>query len=391
MKKNNLALKIAVLSISLLMLAPSALSVAVPNMREAYPNVSPSLIDLTLTLPFLLEIPFSFIASFLSTKMKKKQLIAIAVILVIIGGIGPRFIGSFTGILILRGILGAGVGMILPMASGLIPVYFEPQEFPKLFGAQAVVLNVGGIAFTYVAGWLVMTGWKNIFWIYLIGFIVLVITTLILPEPKAAETAPEAGGAQAGAKPKFSKTFYLYLFLVFILGIGIYCAFTNTATYIVGKGIGNSAQIGTVLTMLSLGGLVLGFIFSHIFKLCGRFTAAFGALLFGGSYILLAFSNSIVMCAVATFLMGIGGNVLSVLLSTLTPSKVDQQSATAAMGILMACMFAGEFVSPFVITFLTGIVGLGDEQSKFLLVGIATLIFMVISLIVKAPKRSEAA
>ena len=60
--------------------------------------------------------------------------------------------------------------------------------------------------------------------------------------------------------------------LVLLLGIGMYCAFTNTATYIVSKGIGNSAQIGTVLTMLSLGGLVLGFIFSRVFKLCGRFT-----------------------------------------------------------------------------------------------------------------------
>jgi len=229
-----------------------------------------------------------------------------------------------------------------------------------------------------------MSGWKNVFWIYSIGFIVLVLTALILPEPTIAHNGD---GSEKKGGMKFDKGFVLYLVLAFLLGIGIYCAFTNTAAYIVAKGIGDSASIGTVLTMLSVGGLVLGFIFNKLFLKAGKYTAVIGALLFGGSYILLGFANSIAVCAIATFIMGVGGNVLSVLLSTLTPTKCEPESVTAAMGILMACMFLGEFISPIVINGITGLLGIYSAQGKFLFTGSLALVFMVISAVVQSKAK----
>ena len=75
------------------------------------------------------------------------------------------------------------------------------------------------------------------------------------------------------------------------------------------------------------------------------------------------------------------------LLSTLTPTKCEPESVTAAMGILMACMFLGEFISPIVINGITGLLGIYSAQGKFLFTGSLALVFMVISAVVQSKAK----
>lgn len=387
-KSNNLMLKVAVLSVSLLMLAPSAVSVIMANLFTEFPDVPASLINMTLTLPFLLEIPFSFLGSYLSNVMKKKTLVCIAVILAIIGGIGPMFCSSFTAILVLRAILGAGVGLILPMGAGLIAMYFSPDEQPKLFGAQAVVLNVGGIAFTFITGWLALVSWRTVFWIYGIAVIVLILVVLFLGEPKPA-ALPE-GAAPERPKLKMNKNLWLYCIVGFLQGVALYVMFTNCSTFITSTGIGDSALVGTLLMLMSIGGLVLGFVFAPLYGAAKRFTAFIGLALMAIGFMLMGISHGVALCVIATLAIGFGGNIIQVLLSTLVAKHTTPETAPAGMGIMMAFLFGGEFASPFIVSFVADILGMSTEAKKFILAAICLAIAAVISFIVMAGKKEEA-
>ena len=107
-----------------------------------------------LTLPSLFVIVFSSISGRLSTVMSKKILILIGLVLFIVGGMAPAVMlsGSLSFILIMRAVLGIGLGICMPFTTGLIADFFERDEQSNLLGFQSSVVNIGGIVTSIIAG-----------------------------------------------------------------------------------------------------------------------------------------------------------------------------------------------------------------------------------------------
>jgi MFS family permease len=59
---------------------------------------------------------------------------------------------NFTGILIMRCIFGAGLGIISPIPAALIMNFFSGKEVENLMGYNGVIQNVGGIVFQMIGG-----------------------------------------------------------------------------------------------------------------------------------------------------------------------------------------------------------------------------------------------
>src|SRR5699024_2674826 len=68
-------------------------------------------IKLVLTAPSLTVIPFSFLSSYLTKKLPKKVIVLIGISIYIIAGVGAQFSPSIEVLLVLRFLLGAGVGL----------------------------------------------------------------------------------------------------------------------------------------------------------------------------------------------------------------------------------------------------------------------------------------
>lgn len=154
----------AILSFSFLAMAMGTTSPALASIGKAFPQVNFSIIVLIATLPALFVVPFSVIGGRLvGNVVTYRSLIIIGIVIFLIGGTAPYFMDSFTGILVMRALLGAGLGLISPIPVALIMNFFEGKELENLMGYNSVIQNIGGIVFSLLGGVLCTINWRDTF------------------------------------------------------------------------------------------------------------------------------------------------------------------------------------------------------------------------------------
>src|SRR5699024_11124535 len=103
----NRMLKPTIISISMAtVMAGAAISPALVLIAQAFPDASSTMIKLILTAPSLMIIPFSFLSSYLTTKLPKRTIILIGLLIYIAGGIIPQFMPTVELLLVFRLVLG---------------------------------------------------------------------------------------------------------------------------------------------------------------------------------------------------------------------------------------------------------------------------------------------
>src|SRR5699024_3632001 len=122
-------LKPTIISIAMLtVMAAAAISLALGQIAQHFTEADDIWIKLILTAPSLTVIPFSFYSSYLTKKMSEKAIVLIGISIYIIAGVGAQFSPSIIVLLLLRFVLGAGVGLVMPIALTLIIDHFEGKE-----------------------------------------------------------------------------------------------------------------------------------------------------------------------------------------------------------------------------------------------------------------------
>src|SRR5699024_12839757 len=94
----------------------AAISPALGVIAKNFPDPNPSLIKSILTIPSLMIIPFSFVSSYLTTKISIRSIVLIGLIIYMFGGVGPQFVSTIEAIIALRLLLGIGVGLLMSLA-----------------------------------------------------------------------------------------------------------------------------------------------------------------------------------------------------------------------------------------------------------------------------------
>ena len=94
-----------------MVIGSSLLAPAMQKITLEYPTASPTVLPLLITLPALTLLLGLVLSSALTSKFPIKTLILSGIILILFGGVLPYFIHSLTVIIILRGIMGVGLGM----------------------------------------------------------------------------------------------------------------------------------------------------------------------------------------------------------------------------------------------------------------------------------------
>lgn len=219
-------LKSTILSISLLtVMASAAISPALAKISQAFPGTDPTLIKLILTLPSLLIIPFSLLGGWLATRMKKKQILLIGLVIYLFGGVGGGFAESISQLLVIRGIFGAGVGLIIPLSISLIADFCQKEERARMMGLSGSVSHFGGVIFLLLSGWLACMSWRYAFGVYGLSLIIIVMVLFWLPEPEVRRTA----GVE---KAKLPGEVFLCAVLGALMMVAFYAAPTSLAMFI---------------------------------------------------------------------------------------------------------------------------------------------------------------
>src|SRR5699024_12046603 len=103
-------------------------------------------------------------------------------VIYLIGGIGPQLVPTIELLLALRLILGAGVGLVMPLSMSLINDYYSGKERTQMMGYNSAFSNFGGIVTMLLAGWLASFGWCTPFNVYFLGLFIFILIFFFLPK-----------------------------------------------------------------------------------------------------------------------------------------------------------------------------------------------------------------
>ena len=366
-------LKPTIISISMAtVMAGAAISPALGLIAQAFPDASETMIKLILTAPSLMIIPFSFLSSFLTSKLTKRTIILIGLLIYLFGGISPQFMSSVELLLIFRLILGAGVGLLIPLAMSLINDYYTGKERTRMMGYNSAFSNIGGILTMLLAGWLATFGWRIPFNVYFLGLIIFLLVFFFLPKGEIQKPA------QHERKSRMPLSVYGYAFAMGGIMLAYYSIATNMALYLEQNDFGGAALAGTVVSFTTVGGMITSLFLVQIELMFKKFVVP--AMLFGMgiAFLTLAFTSNIALVLISVCFVGFGQGSLFPIIVLKALDCVPLHLADRTVAITSSFTFLGQFMSPIVLDSIGKIAN--SPSIRFQYGTLAVIILLIVSI-----------
>lgn len=155
---------------------------------KLFPDLSYSTVSYLATLPSLICIPCNLLAGkVVGKKIGYRPLCMAAIALVVIGGMLPWFFQDFIGWCICRCVMGAGMGLIMPLGGALVSRIFKGNMAVKMQGIGTIVLNSAGVSLQIAASLLIVHNVNYAWLLHGVYIAVFVLVGLFLPEPDRGE------------------------------------------------------------------------------------------------------------------------------------------------------------------------------------------------------------
>lgn len=355
---------------------------------KAFPQYDPTIVMLVATFPGLIQIIPALFYGKLTKMFKKRTLLFVGLSLFIIGGVMPIFIDNLWLIIAMRGILGLGVGITMPLSVDVITDFFDGRERDFLIGfGTSTIACIGAIFFQLVGGILADAyGWQYGFLTYLFPIWILAITILYLPEPEKKQV-PELADSKLDQKIKWPKAIYWVCLGQVIYSGLIFGYVTNISVVIQQDQLGNATEAGLAISVFTFGTLIAGFLFGKIKHKLPNYYLPVAVLVTGIGMAVCFFSPSLIMIFVGSiiggFAMGIGLPGVFTKVSELTPV-----GAASGVGLVVVGQGLGGILGPFGFQLVQTI--FNQEIGRFpLAVSAVGLIILAViwALSVKVPKK----
>jgi MFS family permease len=341
--KGNKYLKLSILSLSFLLMLRLTISPALAVIGEAV-NKDATEMQVMVIVASLAAIPFGFISGLLAGKFKTKTILYIGLILYLIGGMGPMLVPDFTFMIVCRILLGAGTGLFLPFAAGLIADFYTGEEFNKMIGLQSAAVAIGNIFTSILAGVLASINWRLSFLIYGFAIITFFLITANLPEPPKVERKKEEGKQFSGRM--------LFICVAILMYAIIYFAFFGFISYVVEKVGGNAAGSGLASMVMTALSLVMGIIFAKVLDIFKKITLPL--ILFANviGFFILSQANSFGIIILGAAFVGVGFGLLMPYGTMRVIEAAPKSSATFANGMYMTFVNVGTAISPAILAII---------------------------------------
>lgn len=348
--KNNKSLKATILSLSLLtIMGGAAVSPALGGIAEYFSDVNSIYIKMILTVPALFIIITSLLFHKISKYRTTKEIALTGLALYIIGGSIAGLSNSIFTLLLFRAVLGVGIGLLMPLSTGLISYYFKPDEQSTLLGYSAAMNNLGGIVAMILSGYLVSINWRYSFFVYFIGLVSAILVLFLLPNTKI-----EKEEDNYSIKDVSGSIFYFAS--IFLIMLAFYVFPTSFSLISSEENLIKPEFIGSLMALQTLAAFIIGLNYGRIDMLFREKTSYLGGVSLIAGYLLLATQNHIFIISLSIIFIGIGLGLLVPYLNKNLLASTKPENATTVMALMSASLYLGQFISPLLSQFLNNLI-----------------------------------
>lgn len=386
MKKKGL-LKISVLSLALVQMGTNGIAPALSGASEAFPDVPAAVIQYLMTFPSLMVVVVSLFAAGLSAKIPKKYLVASGSALVAAGGVLAVMIHSSIYILFVwAGIIGFGIGLIVPMIYSLITDCFEGEERAAMMGNATSVSNLGSMLMTLAGGFLAAAAWQYNYFVYLIVLPGLVLSILFIPKMKSGEVKPDKQ-ISAGPSRKFGPHVFTYSVIACVFLFLFNMGPTNLSMLVTERGLGDAATAGNASTVFLLGGTVTGLLFGKIYRFLKDYVIPVGALAMCIGFLVISHSGNMAVLCLGCFVAGTSISFAMPQCMLKASQDCTPRQATMGTAMIMAIGNLGTFATPVLTSIAGAVSGSASVTPRFTLALVIALAVTVLTFIHAAKRK----
>lgn len=364
-------------------MAGAAISPAVGLIASNFPDADPVLIKLILTAPSLIIIPFSFVSSYLTTKISKRAIVMIGLTIYVISGVGAQFTNSIETLLAFRFVLGAGVGLVMPLSISLISDHFVGREQVKMMGYSSAFSNLGGIVTMTLAGFLATFGWKVPFNVYWMGLVIFVLVYFFLPKNEPVQPHGD------GPKKKLPLAVYGYALASGSIMLVYYGIATNMALFLEQGKLGGSTVAGLVISFTTIGGMITSLTLAPLQDILKKYLLPASLLIMGAAFTMLSLTSSIPVILAATCCVGLAQGILFPLINIRAIGQVNPLNSDRVIAVVSSCIYIGQFSSPLILDSIARLLGHPTIRFQYFFIGASLLTSVIITAVVMLSKRKN--
>lgn len=343
-KERRQNLTMTILSLSLLtVMAGAAVAPALDVIKTYFSDVNQVLVQMIISIPALFIALTNMIFPKLCKTFRSKELVMAGLLLYTVGGCAAGAFSNIWMVLVFRALVGVGVGIIMPMSTGLLSFYYTRDKQDKLMGYSSAMNQLGGVIATLISGTLASISWRASFLVYLMGLISIVLCLLFLPNEKI-------GGGEGKKETGVFKKYSTFIIAIFLLMFTFFVYPSSFAMEVAKEGIIPMQYVAVIMAGMDLVAFFGGLAFVHIKKSIGMTTKFVAPVLFCAGYVLLAVIGGWVGALAGSLLIGFANGLGIPFIISTASQRAGKAAATTVMPMISMAMYLAQFVTPMILS-----------------------------------------
>ncbi len=339
-KTTEKPLAFSILSLSLLtVMAGAAVAPALGVIREAFSQESPLLIQMIISVPALFIFATNLIFPKLCARAGAKKLVMAGLILYTAGGIAAGLFSNIWLVLCMRAVVGIGVGIIMPLSTGLLAFYYPADQLDGMMGWSSSMNQAGGVIATLLSGILAGFSWRASFLVYLLGLLSIILCAVFLPNDRIPS-------GHAGSSSGNLKKYAPYIVAMFFLMMSFFLYPSNFAMVSTADGSVPQNLIAVIMAGMDVIAAISGALFVKIKRQLGEKTRYLAPVLFLAGYLLLALTTSLPGILTGSACIGFANGVGIPYLIAEASRKAGKTAAATALPLISASLYLSQFLTP---------------------------------------------
>ena len=382
----------SILSLSLLtVMAGAAVAPALGVIQAHFADSGQLFVQMIISVPALFIVLTNFIFPRLCCVFGAKTLVLIGLLLYTAGGCAAGLFDDILLVLLMRALVGVGVGIIMPLSTGLLSYYFPPERQVGLMGYSSAMNQMGGVVATLLSGLLASLSWRASFLVYLMGLISIVLCLIFMPNDKITQEDPNRAegeqGKPAGTGGVFRANF-VYILAMFLLMSTFFLYPANFALETVSEGIIPQNCIAVIMAGMDFVAFCGGLLFVRARLLLGGKTKFLAPLCFLIGYLLLALVGGWAGTLLGSVFVGFANGAGIPYIMSEASMKAGKAAATTVMPLISAALYLAQFLSPVLMSAVNGVFGGTAAHLPYCLAAVLAVLFLLWSALI--PNGKEA-
>lgn len=374
---------IGIWSISALTSLPGlAISPILGKLSEVFPNSTELDIQMLTSLPSLLIIPFIILSGKLTEKINNIYLLFIG--LSIFSGCGILYLLStqMWQLILVSALLGIGAGLIIPLSTGLISMFFTGEYRVKQFGLSSSISNLTLVAMTSLTGYLAEIRWNLPFAVYLFPIISIILTFFVKRDSKNITLDSDTIKATTTSNSTFGKygidIKHMIQLMLFYGLITVVCVIISlNLPFLIKEYKLSSGISGITISLFFLAMMAPGFFLNKLIKTFKNDTTFYSILLVTIGLASIVFVKSEFALILGAILVGLGYGIMQPAIYEKTARIASAKRTTLALAFVMAMNYLAILVSPFIYDFFKIVFHSQTQQLPFMVNMFIALVLLI--------------